>query len=201
MKIPGLNLAEFVRKLGSQRAGWLPELADVIQPVALISDATAIVPPLHPPRALLGLKLAQSATEFPCFSFHSRAPGGTWIRWLAITSTNVSTLGLYIGGSTPFEPPPFNPEIFNTFTARVMSMGGPPIVGSLIGGDTPGITFGVPYRVPTLALTAGGRITWPTSFFIKPGEFLFGEFDQLNATPRVEMIVEEVPVKAADVLP
>lgn len=43
MKVPGLNLGEWLERLGVRRPGWAPEVSEHIQPVVVVRDDSRLV--------------------------------------------------------------------------------------------------------------------------------------------------------------
>jgi hypothetical protein len=84
VRIPGVNFGELLARLGIQRGGWSFELAEQVQPVGVVFDASALVPPLLPAMAFFGGQPAAGANA-PGAQLRSIAPGGTYVRTVAMT--------------------------------------------------------------------------------------------------------------------
>jgi len=196
VKVPGLNFQELLRRLGVQAQGWAPEMVNAVFPVVLAQDASALVPPLRPRAAWCGGQTPVTVEPASVATIQNLSPGGLWVRWLAIQTTNASLALFYIGDGSLYEPPVDNPTIFNFNVATALRMSpdpiGAPIASRLLLGDGPAVALSA-IDHPTHNFTAGQLRTWPYGFWLEPGDILQIEFDNPNVAARIECILEEVP--------
>lgn len=80
------NLQEYVRRLGFNRQGALPELAFGVQPTLIVGDAREITSPFLAPFAMFGGRITSSLFETSVFAIRSLAAGGSFVRTLRFST-------------------------------------------------------------------------------------------------------------------
>ncbi len=95
LRLPFLRLGEWMRRVGAN-VSEQPQLHYRVQPVTVLSDASALSPPWLPPTALFGTSgLTAAAGKFLSVCLLSRAPGGCAlrdVRFIQAQTYNVTVL-------------------------------------------------------------------------------------------------------------
>lgn len=158
-----LSLRHWIDRLGLNRDDT-PPLAYGIQPVMIVSDASEMVTPLLPAMAMCGGQATAAVATHGSFSIQSRAPGGTWVHHLYVSSTAAATFGYEINAT---------PTVMSTTLSPILQQMGPTDVNAVVRiGDV-----AAPANVlhPTIRTPGNGSFVrrTPEMIYIPPGsEFI-----------------------------
>jgi len=166
MKVPGLNLGDWLERLGVRRPGWAPEMLEAITPVHVVSDGSALVAPLLPATVLAGGNFAGAALTFTAFQLQSIASGGTFVRALRFTVPALTFYGFRIQAA---------PTVFPVFiTPTRYNMGPVPGRSVLQIGQVAASTFSS--TDPSGNVAGNVDVVLDDVFFVPPGQTLYLEF-------------------------
>lgn len=183
MKVPGLNLGEWLRRLGVKRPGWAPEMVETVFPVHVVSDASALVPPLLPPAAFAGGTFVVALINFGVLQFQARAPGGAFIRLITASLNGDVSVRWRLQAAFQALVGSANPTIYNFGPTPVQSA----------------VQIGEIAALVTTATTDPGRIgfdtlPWVDEFFIPSGQTLYIECVNAGLDLAWSVLWTEVPV-------
>lgn len=190
MKVPQLALTEWLNRLGVKRPGWAPEMAEMIQPVQVVSDASSLTSPLLPPTALAGGEILAAALRFSAFEFQSRAPGGCFVRTLRLTANAATTIALVVR-STPLT---FVTLVTPTRYALTPTL--PATTSVLRIGDVAALS--TLSSDPSFLQPTNAQHVFDDAFYLPPGQFLIGEQKTAAFYIAMSMVWQEL---ADEVLP
>lgn len=163
MKVPSLNLGEWLERLGVRRPGWAPEMLETIQPVHVVGDAGVLVPPLLPPTAYSGGSFTSNVARTWCCELASISGGGAFVRGFRLHNTAAAIARWRV------QPAPgatfFAPQIGTNY-----DVGPTPVQSVFRVGDTAAPITAV--TDPILGIGANGSIMLDDWVFVPPG-FVF----------------------------
>lgn len=171
MRVPGLNLGEWIRRLGEKRPGWAPEYHDLIHPVGIVHDASDLIPPLLPPMAFSGGGPFTGALGFTVLQFYSNAPGGSQIRFARVARASAGTIRFRVGVRLVID----NPSALNIY-----NMGPSPVSGTVEFGNVALANLGVTDPGIQVAVNQGVELPHDP-LYVPPGSSLYVESSDLAA--------------------
>lgn len=177
-----LGIEKLLSALGIE-GGARPEVIPAIQPVLVVGDGSALVPPLGAPRALAGGSCSLAAGEYSGLSLQCLASGGVFIERCRLFSTGTRIFFYTVGPADPFTLD----QLGTTCTLRNL---GPKAAKSIVrigtsnrqvDGDNPAVTFEL----------SGGPSS--VSCFVPPGYWFAIQCASANVIAYAEILFREVP--------
>jgi hypothetical protein len=184
VQAPLRNLHEWLRRIGVPHATQQPDYANSVQPVEIVSDASALVSPLLPPSAVFG-RTFTTAAVVPAFKIQAGARP-CFVR-SAIWGAAVITLWEWsVRARTAALA---NPMPMRNMTADpVLAVAS--AEGIALGAKTLGVAF------PSLIHGNNGSVQLEESIFLRPGqEFVIEGSAAATTTYLFSALVTEAPVE------
>lgn len=180
------NLSVWLDRLGLKRAEQ-PDILQGVMPVQVVGDASALTSPLLPALAWTGATIGNVAGELPGVAIRSRAPGGTFVRTLRLSSTNSLAKWKYTVD---------RPEHVFTgtleFDMALMQMGGPnQIANPIIRGGRTLVAGPILGTVPQV-LNSSLMSIFSDEFYLAPGAELYIELDTV-AVMDCAVLIQDSP--------
>lgn len=183
MKADLLNLHEWIRRLGVRRSGWAPEFLETVQPVQVVGDVSALVPPLLPPTALSGGNHAAAAGRTFACQFRCRANGGgAFLRLVRLTCSATNVWFWFIGAPVVMS---------TTVVCPSINMGPDPVLSTFEVGDQAGVLW-TATRSQNFCL-ANTPLVLDDAFFVPSGSVFYAENLTGAGQGLVSITWQEVP--------
>ena len=168
MRFPGLNLGEWIRRMGERRPGWSPIYLDGIQPVGIVHDASALVPPLLAPTGMVGSEPFSGPGGPSAWQFYSNAPGGSLVTYCRVGAPTATFMPFRVG-------PPL--ALTNPIDCEVFDMGPIPVLGRAQQSIQAG--FLLSNLTPAIAIP-NNQAAELGEFYVPPGQTFFIEGSAVN---------------------
>lgn len=181
---------EWLSKIGN-KAPHLPEFTPLVQPVQIVGDASALVPPLLAPIALYGGNIAAGgAGALAGFQVQATAKGGAYLRRLSVHVVNVAQyFSITVEAANPLAADP----LVGVAAAHNMA---PDAMRSVVRDGTSTASLSV--DSPQLYVFATGTVFLEDPAIIPPGSWFSIQTQSPNQALWWSAIVQDVPVIAGE---
>lgn len=180
-----LGVSEWLQRLGI-KGGDVPDVVPLIQPVQVVSDASALTSPLIAPVAWAGGVVAAGGVgEYASLTVQALASGGVWIRYLSLSAGAAVANPIWtIAATDPFAADP----LATTATNRNM---GPKDVQAIVRIGTSTVQL----NADNPAMQASGLTfqTLPDLTFVPPGSWFAIQLQTANTEVTWAVCVQDAP--------
>lgn len=182
MRAPSLNLSEWLRRMGVRPASGALDVHNTIQPVQVVSDASALVSPLLPPSAFAG-SIVSAGGVFQGLQLQAVSAGGIFVRYLTIATSVASSWGVGLIATPLAGGVNLVPEVMEPGVLSMPQRTSP--AAATLGADT----------AWWIGLATNGLYSWVDAFYIPPGQTLLLEASAaITGIIRFGIAWSEVPV-------
>lgn len=198
-----LRFGEWVKRIGVQRLGWTPEIADVVQPVIVLADHSHLVSRVDLAQGLDAMSATVVVGNFRGYQLQANSPGGSILHYFHVANPAgagaTDSQDFVYGIAPPFAPVsgtpscPINPFKACVNTRSTYNVGASYLVGvagdcAFTGSTNTGVRGG-----------PGGEIRGP--IWIPPGRALIVEGFFVSMGLRGHCYWTELPAPGAEAGP